>query len=93
MSNGLPARHLAALMNDRGLTRRDVTRVLREHGVNGARQCVHAYLSGTRTPSPHVAAVLCVAFDLDARGCLELLEACGIPTPDPVWAAVHGVTP
>lgn len=93
MSNGPPARHLVELMNQRGLTRRDVVRVLRENGVVGARQCVHAYLTGARCPSPQVAAVLCVAFDLDARGCLELLEACGIPTPDPVWAAVHGVEP
>lgn len=93
MSNGLPARHLAELMTERGFTRRQLVRVLREHGVVGARQCVHAYLTGTRNPSPNVAAVLCVAFDLDARGCLELFEACGIPTPDPVWAAVHGVEP
>ena len=38
---------------------------------------------------PDAAAVLCVALDLNARQCLELYEACGIPTPDPVWQAVQ----
>jgi hypothetical protein len=48
-------------------------------------------LVGQRCPEPDAAAVLCVALDLNARQCLELYEACGIPTPDPVWQAVNGL--
>ena len=70
-------------------TRADIVRTFREHGIG--RSHVHNYWHGIRVPSPQGAAVLCVAMDLDARECLELYEACGIPTPDPVWALVHGV--
>jgi hypothetical protein len=73
----------------RNRTRSDVLRTFREHGLS--RSQLHNYWHGVRVPSPQGAAILCVALDLDARECLELYEACGIPTPDPVWEAVYGV--
>jgi hypothetical protein len=78
-------RRLAAAHNT---TRGHVVRTFREHGL--PRQSVHHYWQGERVPSPQGAAVLCVALDLSARECLALYEACGIPTPDPVWEAVNG---
>lgn len=70
--------------------RRAVVQTFAEHGCIHARARVHFYWTGQRSPDPEGAALLCVALDLTARECLELYEACGIPTPDPVWEAVHG---
>lgn len=84
-----PRDTLHRLATRKNRTRGDVLRTFREHGLT--RSHVHNYWHGVRVPSPQGAAVLCVALDLDARECLELYEACGIPTPDPVWALVHGV--
>ena len=70
-----------------GLTRSDVWRTCRDLGMS--RQSMHGYWHGLRRPDPLAASMLCVALDLDARQCCELYEACGIPTPDPVWEAVQ----
>jgi len=74
---------------EHNVLRRDIVATFAECGMRSARQRVHYYWTGQRCPEPGAAAVLCVALDLNARQCLELYEACGIPTPDPVWQAVQ----
>ena len=70
-----------------GLSRSDVWRTCRDLGMS--RQSMHNYWNGLRCPDPIAASVLCVGLQLDARQCCDLYEACGIPTPDPVWDAVQ----
>ena len=73
------------------VSRRQLVQAFEERTCRPSRARVHYYWTGERSPDPEGAAILCSALDLSARECLELYEACGIPTPDPVWEAVHGL--
>lgn len=73
------------------VSRRAIIETFEQHTAKPSRARIHYYWTGQRAPDPEGAAILCVALDLSARECLELYEACGIPTPDPVWEAVHGL--
>lgn len=78
---------LAATHN---VSRRQVLAVFEEHLGKPCRARIHYYWTGERAPDPEGAGLLCHALGLSAVECLVLYEACGIPTPDAVWAAVHG---
>jgi plasmid maintenance system antidote protein VapI len=86
-----PQRTIRRFMLEKNITQRDLSRAFVEHALGAPRQRVSNYVHGRSCPTPEGAMVLCHALGLNARECLELYEACGIPTPDPVWTVVHEV--
>ena len=84
-----PREILYTLCIQQGITRPELVRRLRLHGLSSARQRVHNYWIGKRVPDPEAAHLICHALDLTVGDCLRFYRACGIPLPDPIWEELH----